>query len=226
MSLDPALWAKLHGASTHFPVALALVAAFFDGLAFTHPRSPERASLHAAGRLTLLLGALGTIPAVLSGVFLTRGEVLGHDALLFHHLFVWPAFAAIVGLSLWRRRIDEEKRKVFAAYVALLFLAGGLMTGAGYWGGEMMLNATETPLPQATPEVVAKGRTMFLMSCSQCHGDDARGDEGPDLHGLAIGDARIAATIKNGIKGEMPTFAKKYDDGEIAVLVVYLDSLR
>ena len=23
---------------------------------------------------------------------------------------------------------------------------------------------------------------MFLMNCAHCHGDDTRGDEGPDLH--------------------------------------------
>jgi len=52
------------------------------------------------------------------------------------------------------------------------------------------------------------------------------GDEGPSLHNLSISNARIAATIKKGIKGEMPTFAKKYDDTQIAALVSYLRSLR
>jgi mono/diheme cytochrome c family protein len=64
------------------------------------------------------------------------------------------------------------------------------------------------------------------MSCSQCHGDDAHGDEGPDLHNLSISNARIVVTIKKGIKGEMPTFTKKYDDHQIAALVAYLRSLR
>jgi len=77
-----------------------------------------------------------------------------------------------------------------------------------------------------TPELVAQGHEIFEMSCSQCHGDDAHGDEGPDLHNLSISNARIAATIKKGIKGEMPTFAKKYDDRQIAALVIYLQSLR
>ena len=39
-------------------------------------------------------------------------------------------------------------------------------------------------------------------------------------------NARIAATIKKGVKGEMPTFAKKYDDKQIASLVSYLRTLR
>ncbi len=64
------------------------------------------------------------------------------------------------------------------------------------------------------------------MSCSECHGGDAHGDEGPDLHNLAISNGRIAMTIEKGIKGEMPAFVKKYDASQIVALVAYLRSLR
>ena len=64
------------------------------------------------------------------------------------------------------------------------------------------------------------------MSCSYCHGDDAHGDEGRDLHNLTISNARIAATIQKGVKGEMPTFDKKYDDKEIAAIISYLRTLK
>src|SRR5882762_6316947 len=77
-----------------------------------------------------------------------------------------------------------------------------------------------------SPERMAEGRRFFEMSCSHCHGDDAHGDEGPDLHNLSLSNTRIATTIKKGIKGEMPTFAKKYDDDQVAALVTYLRSLR
>src|SRR5215510_6466344 len=43
------------------------------------------------------------------------------------------------------------------------------------------------------------GYTLFMANCAHCHGDDARGDEGPDLHGLTKSNARISSTIKNGI---------------------------
>src|SRR3984957_4732053 len=143
MSIDPTLWPKLHGASTHFPMALAMAAALFDSLGFVWPKSsPRKAQLHAAGYFTIILGALGTFPAVLSGLFLTKGKVLGHDALLFHHLLVWPAFAALVGLGLWRALVgDEASRRGFAIYLTLLYLTAGLMAGAGYWGGELILNS-------------------------------------------------------------------------------------
>jgi mono/diheme cytochrome c family protein len=78
----------------------------------------------------------------------------------------------------------------------------------------------------SAPEVVHQGEQFFAMSCTECHGDDAHGDEGPDLHNLAISNARISATIHKGLKGEMPTFAKKYDDKQIAAIVSYLRTLH
>ena len=143
MLIDPALWPKLHGASTHFPVALTMAAAMFEGLGLIVPNSSlHKQNLRAAGYYAVILGALGTFPAVLSGLFMTKGEVLGHDALLFHHLFVWPAFAALVGLGVWRALVgDKFSRRGFGLYLTGLFLTAGLMAGAGYWGGELILNS-------------------------------------------------------------------------------------
>jgi uncharacterized membrane protein len=143
MSIDPTLWPKLHGASTHFPVALAMAAALFEGLGAVCPKSsPRKAQLHAAGYFTIILGALGTFPAVLSGLLMTKGNLLGHDALLFHHLFVWPAFAGLVGLGVWRALVgDKATPRGFAIYLTALFIMAGLMAGAGYWGGELILNS-------------------------------------------------------------------------------------
>ena len=142
MTLDPNLWPKLHGATTHFPMALTMAAALFEGVGAMLPVvSLHRRNLRAAGYYTIILGALGTFPAVLSGLFMTKGETLGHDALLFHHLFVWPAFAGIVALGTWRGLVGENaSRWAFAIYLAALFLVSGLMAGAGYWGGELILN--------------------------------------------------------------------------------------
>lgn len=143
MWIDPTLWPKLHGASVHFPIALAMAAALFDGLGFVWPRlSPWKAQFHAAGYFTIILGALGTFPAVLSGLFMTKGEVLGHDALLFHHLFVWPAFTGLVGLGVWRALVgDKASSRSFTVYLVVLLVTAGLMAGAGYWGGELILNS-------------------------------------------------------------------------------------
>ena len=86
-----------------------------------------------------------------------------------------------------------------------------------------------------TPETLAiptagtqahKGYTLFMMNCAHCHGNDARGDEGPDLHGVTKSDARIAAMIKNGVKGEMPKFGAKLSDADVQALIAFVRTLK
>ena len=126
--------------------------------------------------------------------------------------------------------LSPEIKSLGWAVLASLFSLGGawlstdpikLMTASG-----PAVSAETSPEIMPSAQVTDEGRNFFGQSCSHCHGDDAHGDEGPDLHNLAISNARIAATIKKGIKGEMPSFAKKYDDHQIAELVSYLRSLR
>ena len=71
-----------------------------------------------------------------------------------------------------------------------------------------------------------RGYSLFDHSCAPCHGDDARGDEGPSLYNLAKSDARIATIIKGGVKGEMPSFAKKFSDADVQALTAYLRTLK
>jgi mono/diheme cytochrome c family protein len=82
----------------------------------------------------------------------------------------------------------------------------------------------ETPTP-TSPTWVAQGRKLFLGSCAHCHGADATGDEGPDLHGVEVSDRYIAHIITHGIKGEMPSFAKKLGATDITKLTAYVRSL-
>ena len=123
----------------------------------------------------------------------------------------------------------EERALAWALMTALLSLGVAWLVGKPI---HMIAASSGAPDDAAfadivvSPELADQGHEFFAMSCSQCHGDDAHGDEGPDLHHLAISNARIAATIKSGVKGQMPTFAKKYDDRQIAALVSYLRSLR
>jgi mono/diheme cytochrome c family protein len=71
-----------------------------------------------------------------------------------------------------------------------------------------------------------QGHRLFEHNCAHCHGDDARGDEGPDLHGLHKSDARLTTIIKSGIKGEMPAFVKKFNDADVQALIAYLRTLK
>src|SRR6266404_6005183 len=39
-----------------------------------------------------------------------------------------------------------------------------------------------------------QGYTLFMMNCAHCHGNDARGDEGPDLHGVTNYPSEVVVT--------------------------------
>ena len=138
--MNSTLWAKAHGAATHLPLALIATSVALDGAALAlGPRTLARELRHA-GFWTMQLGALGAVGAVFSGLFLSKGEVLGHGALRLHHIFVWPAFALAIALALWRAVLrDQVAPRWFAVYVGGSAVAAGLMLGAGYWGGELLL---------------------------------------------------------------------------------------
>lgn len=133
-------WAKAHGASVHFPIALVLFSAALDLGGFLVPGPAARRGLHAAAHWAIVLGAAGTVPAVLSGLVMSKGVMLGHDTLRLHHLFAWPTFALIAGAGTWRALgSGTPERRPPAAYLFVAGTAAALVMAAGYYGGEMAL---------------------------------------------------------------------------------------
>src|SRR3982751_2943120 len=113
-----------------------------------------------------------------------------------------------------------------ATAMAVVVSAGGLLGAFGF--AAIMRNAGQrvavapfaatasaTTFTETTTADPLNGRHLFLLNCAHCHGDDARGDEGPNLHDLHKSDGRIREVITAGIKGEMPSFGKKFGDGDI-----------
>jgi mono/diheme cytochrome c family protein len=82
----------------------------------------------------------------------------------------------------------------------------------------------ETPT-LSSPALISQGRALFLSSCAHCHGADATGDEGPDLHDASVSDRYVSNIITHGIKGEMPSFRRKLGHDEIVRLTAYIRSL-
>ena len=80
--------------------------------------------------------------------------------------------------------------------------------------------------PPARSADFETGRHLFLLNCAHCHGDDAHGGEGPDLYDLNKSNARIHQVIMSGIKGEMPSFGKKFNESDIQSLTAYLRTLH
>jgi len=228
------LWAKMHGGVTHFPIVLLLVSVGFDAVAWRLRDEGLRRGLHAAGLASAVVGVLGGCVAVVTGLFLTDGQVLGNGLERMHHLFVWQAFglclALVASRLLLRGRISNRG---FGIYLAGMGLASALTMGAGYWGGEMLLGAEEKGRTTASPPAkdrtltVARGHELFLMNCAHCHGDDARGtEEGPNLTRLRKSDAGIATVVANGIKGQMPRFGEKLHEEDVHDLIQFLHSLK
>jgi mono/diheme cytochrome c family protein len=130
--------------------------------------------------------------------------------------------------------LRSEFLKVLLAVVAASVALGsayGLATGLKRAEAKVSHQQPEPDLVfefsrSPTPEALAKGRRLFLSSCAHCHGADATGDEGPDLHDLQLSDRYIKRTILNGIKGEMPSFRKKHGSEDIAALTDYLRTLK
>jgi uncharacterized membrane protein len=132
------LWANLHGGSTHFPIALMIASFLFDALAYVG-REPYKRDLHVAGFYTLLLGALASLVAVLSGMVISAWLFFGQGTLAKHHDFVWPAFGLMIGLAVWRLVVrDEATRPAFGIYLVVAAVTAGLMAAAGYFGGELL----------------------------------------------------------------------------------------
>jgi uncharacterized membrane protein len=138
--MDATLWAKVHGAVTHFPIALSIVSVASDVAASCFRGRPIGDELRAAGKFSLWIAALASVPAVVSGLVMTRGEVLGHDLLRMHHAFVWPAFALLIASATWRllagRSATPRSLRWHRVAVAV---AAGLTAAAGAFGGEMLL---------------------------------------------------------------------------------------
>ena len=117
------------------------------------------------------------------------------------------------------------------ALIAALLISG---TVVGAFLGTARIGQSNTSMPSVKSAAqssvikdpkVAAGAKLFALNCAHCHGVDATGDEGPDLHKVTKTDERIKSTILNGIKGEMPTFGKKLNADDAATLVAFIRGL-
>jgi mono/diheme cytochrome c family protein len=126
---------------------------------------------------------------------------------------------------------------VKAAAVAL-FAGGIALTSAWAVGQSLQRSAHRESHAQPADEhwfettarptaaALTSGKTLFLHNCAHCHGIDARGDEGPDLHDVQVSDRYISTTILRGVPHEMPAFGKKLSATDVTALVAFVRSLE
>jgi uncharacterized membrane protein len=138
---DAGFWDRVHGGSTHLPIALALTSALFDVVGSIAPSGRIRERFRFSGYFALLLAALGAVPAVVSGLVLTKWDALGSGVTLLHHYFVWPSFGLLIALTVWRSIVRHRSSRIgFSIYLVAILTTAVLISIAGFWGGEMVLN--------------------------------------------------------------------------------------
>jgi mono/diheme cytochrome c family protein len=106
------------------------------------------------------------------------------------------------------------------------FLTAFALAASGLTSWSQQTNADVHGVGVSQPPAAIYGRTLFLKNCAHCHGANAQGDDGPDLHDLGLTDDWIANRIRKGKAGQMTAFAGKLQPAEIAALVAYVQSLK
>ena len=139
-------WDKLHGAMTHFPIALLLFSTACDFVSVTFKKLSFAHELRIVSFYGLAVAALASLGAVVSGVALTKGDLWGRGNFAWHHRFVWPAFGLLVALAVWRLVVrNTMSRTGLYIYLVLMLIASGLIAAAGYFGGELLLSGGGPP---------------------------------------------------------------------------------
>ena len=120
----------------------------------------------------------------------------------------------------------EIKGAVAAIGTSVLILIA-TFTAAGLYRSHVVGQAEAGSQAPAGENLAATGRRFFFQSCAHCHGQDADGGEdAPSLLKLQISGAHMALVIRSGIKDEMPSFAKKYNEQDTIAIVAYLKTLH
>jgi mono/diheme cytochrome c family protein len=71
---------------------------------------------------------------------------------------------------------------------------------------------------------VALGRQVYMQNCARCHGDDAKGKNGPRLVGKSLSLDKIEKTVTDG-GSQMPSFKKQLSPTEVKAVSAYVRSL-
>jgi len=124
------------------------------------------------------------------------------------------------------KKLTEGQGVLFAFIASCVSLLATL--GIAFTFGTVLSTKQSQPTGSrnVSGETVIQGRRVFTKHCAECHGFDARGDEGSNLHNLRAGDALIRQVINGGVKGEMPAYGKVLSEADVRALIAYLHTLR
>jgi mono/diheme cytochrome c family protein len=120
-----------------------------------------------------------------------------------------------------------EIKGAVAGVITSVFILVATFAASGIYRNDIERETEPGNKPLDAEKLAARGRSFFFQSCAHCHGQDADGGEdAPSLLKLQISGAHMALVIQSGIKDEMPSFAKKYNEQDTATIVAYLKTLH
>jgi len=233
-------WVEIHGALTHFPIALLMIAAALEvgAAAFLLPRWRAISFWMVAG------AALSGVAALISGLVTADGMEGGGGPLMpTHRLAAYGAVAvAIIVTAARARERDRTAPRAAPALMAAVVIAASLVGLTGYLGGRMVFGEATTAAPDAPsvriegvdPGQVARGQSLFARHrCASCHSIAGQGARrGPDLTqtgsrhpnpGWQADHLRDPARLRPG--SAMPRYDRLPEE-DLRALAAYLVSFR
>jgi len=124
------------------------------------------------------------------------------------------------------KKLTERQALLFAFIASCVSLLATLGIAFAFGTALSGKQSQLTESRNLSGDTVIQGRRVFIKHCVECHGFDARGDEGSNLHNLGAGDALMRQIITGGIKGEMPAYGKVLNEADVRALIAYLRTLR
>ena len=171
-------WPRLHAALNDLPTALLLTAALFELLAL----ASRKESFRVVSFWTLVVGAIGAVAAVLSGLqaeeSIAHGDAV-HRVMESHELLAFVTLGIFGVLALWRIWREHRMGRAERALVLGLMLGGaGVLTATAAYGGRLVFDhAAGIPTEVLTTEIENRA-AGHAHAPGEGHSDEAH-DHGP-----------------------------------------------
>jgi uncharacterized membrane protein len=179
-------WPRLHAALNDLPAALLVTAALFELLAL----ATRRESFRQVSFWTLVVGAVGGVAAVISGLQaeenISHGDAV-HRVMETHELLGFITLAIFGVLAVWRiwreRRMGTTER---ALALALTLGGAGVLIATANYGGRLVFDHAA-----GIPTEVLTNETMQRSEDHEHAPGEGHGDE-PEHAPAAGGDSASA----------------------------------
>ena len=242
-------WIELHGALTHFPIALIIVAFLFEVGAPLFKKPEWR----VVSFWCLLGGVLGGAVSLATGWLAANDLYKGASSLpaivLQHRLRAFISMGLALIVLTWRIAAkDRLSKNAQIAAGVLLFLSTAMVASTGYLGGKMVFGGSEPNEPRhpshaalimapsnttpPSPQLVAMGERYYNQDgCIGCHSINGTGGHaGPNLSHEGSNEPSIPwqiAHMKNPTKVNPGSTMPPFDgtpDAELNAIAAYVVS--